>query len=274
MNDLTVLLLATDRLQAEQMRANLPWPNYLVADLGHGIPGARRFADDDRSHAANALAAQAKTRHILYLRPGESLGGVWHPPDRPGRYFVEVYGGEVITKEARLFTEARPHFYNPVHEAADLKGCEPWDLPILSPGVNVEREGERLRKWAKDKPASPRPHYYLALWHLRHLELEAFFQEAAAFLVRESGTVAAGMLHYHCAQVYTALGLWERTEPHLVECLAAYPLMREFWEVAADACRRAGRHGAAAAFTANGRILGRQRPRFDLWPVRWRLYAG
>ena len=79
--------------------------------------------------------------------------------------------------------------------------------------------------------------------------------------------MSAVMIRYHLAMVCVyKLGDHNKAIKYLLECIAARPLMAEFWCLLGDAHYKVRKYDKAVAFYENAIVLGGERLK-DHWPI-------
>jgi tetratricopeptide (TPR) repeat protein len=250
---------------------------------GLGGPLAVGHPGDDRAAARNRLTAAARTEWQLAVEPGEVLAGgaeeilktVAYSP--PSRYRVQVIQGDVLTKQVRLWHRGcKAVFKNPVYETI------PGDAPLLNV-VLVGGDGgdaaERLRlatAWRDRTPTGAEPHYYLACALLENRRYDEFLAAANAYLFRRPPSLqAVTMTRYYVGLVeFACKKNAEAAAKNCLACVAANPLMSEFWCLLGDVYYHLlKKYDKAGAFYKNGKLLGSRRKADDPWPVQLSKYG-
>lgn len=226
----------------------------------------------DYSALRNSLLSEGQN---MYLEPWEVIvRGGEHIGSLSGGHAFYVLESGVVSKQVRLWDSGK--FENPVFET--VVGSS----PEVTPGVVVLSEGrpdrrrevtEACRRWAKDKPTSPDPRYYLACSLLAEGRAEEFVGEAKTYLSMsppEGDSVV--LANYYLARVGFALGDHRDAYRRAAGCLVARPSYAEFWCLFGDMLCSKGEYSRAAHMYKNAKIAGRRRPSDDMFPVEVAKY--
>jgi tetratricopeptide (TPR) repeat protein len=190
----------------------------------------------------------------------------------PYSYHLDVYQGDTVTREIRLWRDHR--FSYPIFETIlDKKSRKLPDIAIWS-GVAPKEEGllERIDEW-KHKSGSIEPYYYEAWAMLQSGKYDSFITIATHYLSLDSKSKSAIMLRYYLAQVqgYLLKDIGQATRS-IMPCVIARPLMAEFWCFLADMIYSRKKYKKAIELYTNAMMLGKRRPGDDDWPVEIAKY--
>lgn len=277
----------------ESLDALLPLGGYiLVGDLGstdqtiaccekRHLRVMRLSLNNDRSQARNHLLKQSKTDWNLWVDPWELLYG--HGVIKkvvtggPAAYRMNVISGDVLVKQTRLWhRKTKKTFVNPVYET-----LSPEDGQFLN-GAGLASDG---------LVTYPKTDELLAIWQSKSPVAEAFYYQACSLLARRQYTeflnvanhylfmgnttlVPVTMTRYYIATVAAYIQKDADTAiKYTTACLAANPLMAEFWCLLGDTfywCLK--QYDKAAEFYENALLLGTRRLKDDNWPMQISKY--
>jgi glycosyltransferase involved in cell wall biosynthesis len=260
----------------------------LVADLGSKDKtpsicqemGAKVFNTPfnyNYSAIRNNLAAKAVTEWLFWIDPGEivSSGHEYFEAEKPDKmYRVMVLKDDLLMKQSRLFQKGAGKFTKPVFEALEPDLSE-QTLPIVITG-DAQTDPltmECLMRWKDQEPLSPEPDYYIAMLHLMNRRYEQFLSAAEQFLF-EKKTIDASVLltKYYIASLVRKRNVGKALQLTL-ECLAACPMMAEFWCMLGDLYLFfIKEYDRAYQFYENALILGSQRLAEDTMPMEISKY--
>lgn len=250
----------------------------LIADLGstdRTIPiceeaGATVFRMDcPRNDARNTLIAKSEGV-VLCLEPWEAVAqGHRTIPTVTEQTYVTVLTHKTIAKEIRLWN-GPAEFINPVYERIDGEGRES-DVLLYSTGRNDYADLiPHIRKWQSTHPMAAAPYYYeactlLAMGHWRQF---ITISEHYMFLDKTQ-SISAVMNRYYYAMVQLMnVRKVKPTLQNLSLCLAAKPLMAEFWCLAGDVhYHLTKKFQTAIDLYENAMLLGSRRLKGDHWPM-------
>lgn len=257
----------------------------VVGDLGsnddtlkicrqHGATILPMSFQDDYSNVKNKLLGSKESLWQLYLEPWEQILTGHRiileviSDTKPRAYYLQILTGQTIAKEVRLWNK-QLRFTNPVFESVIDNQANLLEPVIINSqgGINESQVERLLGIWKKADPLSSEPYYYQAYQFLKNKKYKEFASLAEQYATNSKKGVSAVMIRYHLAMVHTySLGNGEKAMKHIVECIAARPLMAEFWCLLADLHYKANEYKKAISFYENAIILGSERVK-DEWPI-------
>ena len=258
----------------------------LVADLGstddtvslckkYGAKVVSMSFQDDYSQIRNELLSSSDTEWNFYIRPGEILASghdqIEEIQGSKPRH-VQVFQGNVITKETRLWTDQT--FQNPVFESI-FDESEPLErVAIYDPSKPDHSENmELVEKWKERSPAATETHYYEACILLAQGKLKEFQAVAKRYLFYRKRGMPSTMTRYYWSLVQMHLSNdMSDAFPKIIKCISEKPLMAEFWCLLGDIYYKSQDFKKAIAFYENAIILGSKRPQLDDWPLEIAKY--
>jgi glycosyltransferase involved in cell wall biosynthesis len=260
----------------------------LVADLGSNDKtisicekfGANVYKSNfnfDYSLVFNNLAKKAATEWLFWLEPGEIVNSGFDYFDMEktdSMYRVMNFQGDLLTKPTRIFKQ-NARFSKPVFCELTPEISE-QTLPIVITGntkPDYQTINECLVKWKTKEPLSPEPDYYEAFVHLMRGKYSNFLSKAEQFLfIKNTSDSDVVLTKYYMAS------LLRKNNPGralqlILECIAAYPLMAEFWCQLGDLYLFSLKeYDRAYQFYENAIILGSQRLAEDIMPMEISKY--
>ncbi len=235
--------------------------------------------DLDYSRIRNNMVRQVETEWVFWLDPGEVLtsGHDYLLADKSDpMYRLMVLRGDLLMKEPRLWRkDAKTHFVRPVFE-----GLEPdlsqQTIPAMiysDAQMDVATAVESLRRWKENDPLSVEPDYYSACLQLMCRKYEEFNRQAEHFLFQKKDVDASTILtKYYMASLVRRTNV-SKALKLILECIAAYPLMAEFWCLLGDLYLvHLKEYDRAWVFYENALILGSQRLAEDTMPMEISKY--
>ena len=282
---LTSLLLTKNNASTlpKTLESLLPLGKILVGDRAstdNTVQVARHYGakvvavpPDDLSQGRNMLIDCSETEWVLAVEPWEVVINGLAVPEEPKPYSFQVVNNHVVTKETRLWHRSLGlHYENPVYESL-AEHIPPTliekTLIFVTPHAdNTEEKKKLLEEWCSRCPTLAVPHYYRAFLHLEQKEYRQFFAESNQFLFQGGDGIPAAMLQYY--QAMTSLYVYKdgrKAQQALLPCLAAHPLMAEFWCLLGDIDYQQHRYPKAASFYENAILLGQRRLKSDPWPM-------
>lgn len=234
----------------------------------------------DYSAARNALATKATTDWLFWLEPGEEVvsGHDYLTLEKPDlMYRVMVVRDDLLMKEPRMVHKdsRNCNYVRRIFESPEKDHSE-QTLPVVITGrtrPDLQTMMECLMLWKDDEPLSPEPDYYAACIHLMCGRNEQFLAQADQFLFQKKTIDASTVLtRYYMASLLKRKDVGKALKLTL-ECLAAYPLMAEFWCLLGDLYLMSIReYDRAYLFYENGILLGSQRLAEDTMPMEISKY--
>ena len=235
---------------------------------------------DDFSRAKNKLLAASDSLWKLYIEPWEQMvtghKAILEATEgtQPRAYCLQILQGQSITKEVRLWNN-NLKFSNPVFESvANNKATLLSPVVIHTQGGIDEEEAERLLNiWKKADPLSEEVYYYQAYQFLKKKQYREFADLAEQYSSTNKKGMSAIMIRYHLATVNLySLGDHNKALRNILECIAARPLMAEFWCLLGDLYYKTNAYDKAMSFYENAVMLGGERPQ-DNWPIEITKYG-
>jgi len=240
--------------------------------------------DNERSYEKNELLKDV-TGWILYIEPWEILAAGYEDINKvinsgiPNVYGGKVFHGESITKEIKLWhKDANIKFRNPIYETLDAEISKVLNNLIFYSygGKNQTNNVEdKLKEWLKTSPISNEPYYYQAFFLLSKKRYKEFIPAAELYISRNSKGISAVMMRYYIASIkfhVQELKNFGEASREILTCIAANPLMAEFWCLLGDIYYAKDQYKKAKSIYENGIILGGQRSNDDLWPIEISKY--
>ncbi len=195
----------------------------------------------------------------------------------PQAYHVQVVSGDALTKPIRLWHRATGcHFTNPVFESMSCPTAGHSGILIMSDPPPDDSKMAAVQSWQKSSPAAHEPWYFLACLHLEKREYDKFMSAANHYLFMDTrATLPAVMIKYYCGMVNCYIRKnAEAAIKDLLSCLAANPLMAEFWCMLGDVYYYLlKKYDKAKGFYENAKILGARRLKTDTWPLQISKYG-
>jgi tetratricopeptide (TPR) repeat protein len=214
----------------------------------------------------------------MYLEPWEVLAS-GHDAIRdavaggPAAYRLACVAGDGLTQQTRLWHRATGlTFRNPVYE--ELPGPAPH-LGAVVLGGPPDRTAEALDilgRWHENQPLAAEPYYYEAAVMLLRRRWAEFMSLSEQYLFRArtaaGADMARTMTRYYRGQVQAHVNHdYREAVRDAISCLAARPLMAEFWCLLADTYYARRQYETARVFYHNALVLGGRRLRTDDWPL-------
>lgn len=235
--------------------------------------------DFDFSQIRNKLLAKVNTDWVFWINPGEVLssGQEYFEIEKPdSMYRVMLLSDDLLTKQTRLFKKGIGRFKKPVFEEIDPDLSE-QTLPVVITGsskLDFQMIQDSLMRWKDKEPLSPDPNYYQASVHLMCGRYEQFLNIADQFLfLKGNSTDASAILtKYYVAMLMRKKDTGKALKL-ILECIAAYPLMAEFWCFLGDLYLfPIKEYDRAYQFYDNAIVLGSQRLAEDTMPMEISKY--
>ena len=291
MTPLTIHLLIQNNEETitQALESILPLKaNIVVADIGCCDKTAQicksynlsvvKINGTDRSKIRNELVSQSKTEWQFYIEPWEILLSGHEIFDslvneKSYAYHCEVLQSEIITKQIRLWKKDTLHFTNPIFET--LKDENSAHAEVILYLENKEwPDGKQIEKWKKSNPLATDPYYYQACWQLFKKNYKEFLSLSEHYLFKErQQTISATMTRYYTGIVNCLVtNDLEIATRNALLCVAAHPLMAEFWCLLGDAYFQAREFEKSMTFYDNAMLLGKRRLRGDRWPMHISKY--
>jgi glycosyltransferase involved in cell wall biosynthesis len=263
----------------------------LVADLGSKDAtvsicekyGAKVFKipfNHDYSTVRNTIASKVTTDWLFWIEPGEEIVSgkdLLLLEKSDSMYRVMVVRDDLLMKEPRMVRKdsINCRYVRPVFEGLE-KDCSEQTLPVVISGEtrpDVETMMECLVRWKDKEPFSPEPDYYTACLHLMCGRNEQFLSIADQFLFMKSTMDASTVfIRYYVAMLLKRKNVGKALQL-MLECIATYPLMAEFWCLLGDLYLITIReYDRAYLFYENAIILGSQRLAEDTMPMEISKY--
>jgi tetratricopeptide (TPR) repeat protein len=256
----------------------------VVADLGstdntveickkHGAKVFSAKLKHDYSALRNLIVEQSKNEWQMYLKPWECFSELTLKPVENSRFFVLT--GDILTKELRLWKKGTARFERPVYESLEPGTGKPLDVYLWGEvNAGLGQTQEILTKWKMEEPLAPEPDYYLACTYLMHRQNDDFIRLAEHYLFQKNASdESVLMIRYYLAMVYC----YVKRNPvqslnNIMECIAAQPMMAEFWCMLGDIYLHMKEFERAKIFYQNAIDMGSQRKLDDTMPMELPKY--
>lgn len=229
----------------------------------------------DFSKVKNTLAFKVNTEWLFWLEPGEEIiSGPILEHLQDDMYRVMIVRGDLLTKSPRIYRKGKGKFINPAFE--QIEDVSKKTLPVIVGGEgkqDMRLVMESLIKWQENSPLDPEPTYYIACHHLMTKNFDKFINLAESYLFKkEKLDASAVMIRYYLALLLRNKNP-NKTLKLILECIAAYPLMAEFWCLLADFYLiQMKQPDKAYIFYDNAKILGSRRLTEDTMPMEISKY--
>lgn len=228
----------------------------------------------DYSEARNGLLKEGSN---MYLEPWEFVakGGELIRTLSGGAHLYVVQGG-FISKQVRVWKDGL--FVNPVFERVSGAGgaVVKSDIVIASAGEPDSRteNTDICRLWARRRPTSPEPRYYLACSLLAQGLVDEFMAEARVYLsMDKEGGESSLLMNYYLSRVEFSKGMLGDASKRAAACVALKPTFAEFWCLLGDMMYSRGKFSKAAELYRNARVLGSRRRSDDTFPIEVSKYG-
>jgi len=232
-----------------------------------------RLQDGDRSKIRNEMMGDGWN---FYIQPWEVLISgheylVKLPPTGPLSYYIDIYQGQVVTRDIRLWRDLT--FRYPIFETIiDRKAQKLGEVIIWSDNPPKRDILPRIEEW-KSKSGSIEPLYYEAWAMLQDEKYDSFVAIATHYLSLDSHSKSAVMLRYYLAQIQAYINKeMGKATRNILPCIVAKPLMAEFWCLLGDILYSRKKYKKAREFYENAVVLGERRKGDDDWPVEIAKY--
>lgn len=264
--------------------------NIIVADAGcrdktvaickaHNLPVTKVSANPDRSKARNEMVKMSQTNWQFYIEPWEVLLSGHEQiaelvkDNTKYAYHCEILQGDIITKQIRLWSKNTVRFVNPVFETIKDENSEYAEVILYLENKDVPSL-DAVEKWKKVNPLATDPYYFQACTCLGQKKYKEFLTLAEHYLFNErSQRISVTMTQYYMGIVHCLVtNDLEAAIRNALTCVAANPLMAEFWCLLGDAYFQAKEFEKSIAFYENAMLLGGRRLRGDRWPMHISKY--
>jgi len=276
---LTVHMLTKNNAKTIQKALeSVQWADkIMIADLGstdETVQIAEQFAevynmDCFRNEARNKLIEMSSGPTLL-LEPWEAVAQGRHTlNDISCQTYATILQNKTLTKDIRAWT-GNPKFINPVYEMIDGDGVES-DILIYSTGRTDQLDLlNAIKEWKLQSPTAIAPYYYEACTLLSLGRWKEFLAVSEHYMfLDKTKSISAVMNHYYFSMVQ--LMHMKKVVPSLQNlsiCLAAKPLMAEFWCLAGDVhYHLTKKFNTAMELYENAILLGSKRLKSDPWPM-------
>jgi len=249
----------------------------MVADLG-STDGTIQIAEQSaevyrmdclRNDARNKLI-EMTTGPTLSLEPWEAVAQGHHTLSNVSKQtYATILQNKTLTKDIRAWC-GKPKFINPVYEMIEGDGSES-DILIYSTGRTDHSELlSAINDWKLEAPTAIAPYYYEACTLLSLGKWKEFLAVSEHYMfLDKTKSISSVMNHYYFSMVQ--LVYMKKVVPTLQNlsiCLAAKPLMAEFWCLAGDVhYHLTKRFNVAKDLYENAIMLGGKRLKSDKWPM-------
>lgn len=239
--------------------------------------------DGDYSKVRNGLLKNSDFNWIFYIEPWEILAAGHDEIKETVKtsdtisYRCRVFRQESIASEIRLWNKgANLAFSFPIWESIiDEKACILEKLIIFSDSEksNTLEQKTILKNWLKSSPITPEPDYYLANFLLSQKHYRAFIRAAEVYLSKNPKGMSAILMTYYLSSIqFYIMGDAKKSSRGIISCIAANPLMAEFWCLLGDMYYKMAQYSKAICFYENGMVLGSRRKNADRWPLEIAKY--
>lgn len=216
----------------------------------------------DRDKARNLLSDKTKDVQF-YIEP-------WELMIKTGKFipnsYVKILNNKLLTWEIRVWKNAQ--FNNPICEQLDID-ANTSDIVLASNG-GKKIEMDKIEKWKKTCPTSPKPYYYQAFGLLESGRLDDFLQVAEHYMfIDKTKNMASVMMRYYYALIQLIHKKNHKKSLQAINlCLGEKPLMAEFWCLTGDIHYHILRNFIyAKEFYENAIIMGAKRLSNDIYPM-------
>lgn len=296
---LSVHILAKDNVSTLSdcilsLETSLPLDSYelVVADCGSTdgtIDLCRRLdvkvvsvnLSGDISNVRNEIVSQMEHDWQFYLEPWEVLGSgaehLYHRPRTGGKHMrFNVINEDLLSKPVRLWRRSDGRFVGPCFERVTLASGELAGIISSGSPNTFARDSEIVRAWSERSPMDNEPLYYRSCLDLSTRRFEDFMKHAGQYLFKGGSTRQSTVMSmYYMAQVECFRNKnAQRAIQLILSCIAANPLMAEFWCVLGDVHYHVlARFDKAASFYGNAVVLGSRRLAGDDWSMEISKYG-
>lgn len=239
----------------------------------YGAKMAKIKSTNDYSQIRNEIITKSRQPWQFYLEPGEVLAtgheSIVTLVD-PKIFTCQVFAENVVTKEVRLWHKSfQLKFIQPVYETLNNKTSEEFSGVIIYYHRQKDNSNKLaiLERWLKSNPLDKEPYYYKAFTLLGQHNYKDFITIANEYLFHDKAGLSAVMMQYYVALVQLHLGNTQAAVRGTVGCIAANPLMAEFWCLLGDIYYKIKQYHRAILYYENAMILGKRRFQSDLWPI-------
>lgn len=262
----------------------------IVADIGccdktvnicksYNLPITKVSAIPDRSKARNDMVKMSQTNWQFYIEPWEMLLSGQDcltelvKTDNKQSYHCEILQGDTITKQVRLWDKSVVRFTNPIFETLRDENSACADIILYLEKKNTPST-EMIENWKKTNPLATEPYYFQACSCLAQKKYKEFLTLAEHYLFNERNQrVSVTMTQYYVGIVHCLVtNNLEVAIRNAIICVAANPLMAEFWCLLGDAYFQAKEFEKSIAFYENAMLLGERRLKGDRWPMHISKY--
>lgn len=233
-----------------------------------------QIIDDDKiydySKKRNSLIADGWNLHINSWEILIDENSTLLKLKNPKAYYFQVIENGIVSKEVRYWhSSLNLRFENPIYETISCKNAEFIDDVIIYSKGRKPYNPEIIKKWKESSPLSIQPYYYESFIHLSNNKYKEFVKTAKYYLLHNlDNTMSAIMLKYYISMVNLyALNDFNEIIPNLMHCIAANPLMAEFWCLLGDFSYKSKNYSNAKSFYENAIILGSKRLKSDWWSL-------
>ena len=185
------------------------------------------------------------------------------------RTYVTILQNKTLTKEVRCWCD-KPKFINPAYEMIEGGGVESNVLIYFTGRTDQEELLRTLQHWKAECPTAIAPYYYEACTLLSIGRWREFLAVSEHYMfLDKTKSISAVMNHYYFSMVHLLyLKKVVPTLQNLAICLAAKPLMAEFWCLAGDVhYHLTKKFNTAMDLYENAILLGSKRLKSDPWPM-------
>jgi tetratricopeptide (TPR) repeat protein len=185
-----------------------------------------------------------------------------------------VIKGDVLTKQPRIYRKGTALFNRPVFEEVDDVAKRTLPIVIGGEGVqDLKSVMDCLISWKDVNPFDPEPNYYMACHYLITKNYTQFLALAEHYLFQKKTLDASTIMIRYYMFLLLKNKTPEKALKLILECVATYPLMAEFWCALGDLyLSQMKQPDKAYMFYENAIILGSRRLAEDTMPMEISKY--
>lgn len=266
-----------------------------IGDMGGMTPDDHKVAKEfgswghpmptkDRAAARNMLLDDATRGHIVHIEPWERLvsGSLTAIQVDYSRYSFQIFQSNALTHQTRVWPNANfptnlpVRYANPVFETNGLTGGPIIATVASHPPNRGKQDLLLVNEWIDKCPLLPDPYYYRACLLLGEGRNDEFIVAADRYLFMEQSPKAImniTLTRYYLGMAHLLRRDAKQVIANAVACLAAHPIMAEFWCLIGDAYYHVMHaYDQAVAFYENALVLGARRLSDDGWPMDFPKY--
>lgn len=259
-------------------------PNIIVADVGSDdgtTDLCRRMGcqvvwfepGTGHDEIRNALTARSNTEWQMCLQPWEVLTQGYKnvASTKAPCQTAMVVQDSTINHEARIWKKsANLQFRNPVYEHLDAKGERSPVCLYSAGGHDYVYNLSMVQAWKSRQPTARDPHYYHAITLLALKQYDSFMNASEHYMFMDQRPTTSSILNRYYYAIVQVIHK-QKARPafqNLNLCIAARPLMAEFWCLTGDIYYHLyNKFAAAKEFYENALLLGSRKLADDDWPM-------